>query len=469
MKTAFSQSVTSDSPQRGGLSDKQSKGMSQKAEVNFCLFVLVHPHPNPPPSRGRGAELISLFLILLFSLGLFSPSYAFAADISLHGFFQGNYSFGTRANPDGGDFKLAEERLQLKLDASKEPFRLFIKTDAFFDHIDEKGDVELREGYIDYTAKKWDLRIGRQVITWGLGDLLFINDVFPKDYEAFFSGRPMEYLKKGVDGVKVGLYPVFASFEFIAVPFFEPNNYPDARRFHMFDPMPNVTNREEKDPASNFKNTELALRIYRGIAGFDASLYFYRGFFRQPWMMPDNPMMPTKLSLFYPKLSVYGASLQGRALEGVLSVETGYYDSKQDRSGTDYTVPNSQTRFLIGYQRQLWEDFTVGLQYYMEYMHDYSEYKRAQPAGFPKDRKLEQLATVRLTQFLMHQNLRLSLFSFWSPSDGDYMLNPEIKYNFSDHVWGAVGGNIYGGGERWSQFGQLDKNDNIYLQLRYEF
>ncbi len=24
------------------------------------------------------------------------------------------------------------------------------------------------------------MRIGRQVITWGLGDLLFINDVFPE-------------------------------------------------------------------------------------------------------------------------------------------------------------------------------------------------------------------------------------------------------------------------------------------------
>ena len=53
------------------------------------------------------------------------------------------------------------------------------------------------------------MRAGRQIITWGLGDLIFINDVFPKDYEAFFSGRPMEYMKKGVDGVKIGYYPSF--------------------------------------------------------------------------------------------------------------------------------------------------------------------------------------------------------------------------------------------------------------------
>ena len=156
-------------------------------------------------------------------------------------------------------------------------------------------------------------------------------------------------------------------------------------------------------------------------------------------------------------------------MDGVLSLEAGYYDSRQDSSGTDYTVPNSQTKFLIGYQRQLWEDFTIGLQFYNEYMHDYSGYKKNQPSGLPKDKKLYQLATVRLTQMLMHQTLKLSLFSFYSTSDGDYMLNPEIKYNFSDHIWAAIGANVFGGGEKWSQFGQLDKNDNIYLQARYEF
>ena len=403
-------------------------------------------------------------VILFFSL----PVYA--SDISLHGFLQTNYSLNTVAsNPDGGDFKWAEERLQLKLDANKYPFHIFIKTDAFYDHIDRKADLELREGYLDYSAAKWDARIGRQVITWGLGDLIFINDVFPKDYEAFFSGRPMEYLKKGVDGAKIGVYPGFVSLELVAIPFFEPNNFPDSKRFWMYDPMPMITNREEKEPTTNLENTEIAIRAYRDVAGFDASLYYYRGFFRQPWMMPDDPMMPTKLTLFYPELSIYGASLQGRALYGVLSFEAGYYDSRQDRKGTDPMLPNSQTRFLIGYQRQIWEDLTLGLQYYVEYMHNYSAYVNNLPSGFPKDRKYHDLTSVSLTQLLVHQTMRLSFFAFYSPSVGDYLLNPEVKYNFTDHIWAAIGANIFGGGSQASQFGQFAKDDNAYVQVRYEF
>jgi hypothetical protein len=156
-------------------------------------------------------------------------------------------------------------------------------------------------------------------------------------------------------------------------------------------------------------------------------------------------------------------------MDGILSLEAGYYDSRQDIFGTDPTIPNSQTRFLIGYQRQPWEDFTIGLQYYGEYMHDYSEHEKNLPQGFPKENKLHDFSTIRLTKLLKNQTLRLSLFSFYSLSDKDYMINPEIKYNFTDQVWGAIGGNIFGGDRNWSQFGQLDKNDNVCLQLRYEF
>lgn len=408
---------------------------------------------------------LSLTAILSLSL-----SSAFASDISLHGFVQGNYSLNSAGdNPDGKDFKWSEERVQLKLEATGGPFRLFIKGDAFHDNINKHSTIELREGYADYASEKWDARVGRQVITWGVGDLLFINDVFPKDYEAFFSGRPLEYLKKGVDGAKVGIYPGFVSIELIAIPYFEPNNYPGPKRFWMYDPMSGTTSREVRDPYRDLRKTETALRIYRDAAGFDASLYYYRGFSRQPSMTPDNPVAPTRLTLFYPELSVYGASVQGRALDGVLSLEAGYYDSRQDRQGTDPMIPNSQTRYLIGYQKQLWEDFTIGLQYYGEYMQDYSAYVKNLPTGFPQEKRLHQLASIRLTQFLIHQTLRLSLFAFHGLTDGDYMLNPEVKYNLTDSIWIAAGGNVFGGGKTWSRFGQFATDDNVYTQVRYEF
>lgn len=411
-------------------------------------------------------RIFQAFLIIASCLAMD----AYGADYSVNGFLQGNYSFDTDiSNPDGGDLKWAEERAQLKVEGVQEPVRLFFKADVFYDHIDKNAEVEMREAYIDLTRDRWDLRAGRQIITWGIGDLIFINDIFPKDYEAFFSGRPLEYLKKGVDAVKAGFYPDMASFEIVLIPFFEPNNFPESNRFWMFDPLPGVTDRSEKQPASTVNNTEVALRVYRDIAGFDTSLYLYRGFHREPSMLPDSLSSPSRVELIYPDLAVYGMSLQRSALGGVAGVEAGYYDSLDDRSGSDPLIPNSQTRFLLSYQRQIIEDLSVTVQYYGEYTHDYAEYERTRIASFPKEPRYRDLTSLRLTYLLLHQNMRLQWFSFWSPVDRDYLLNPEARYNFSDNFWAAIGANIFGGKEDTTQFGSLDRNDNLYMQARYEF
>ena len=387
------------------------------------------------------------------------------AEITLSGFLQQDTAFNTEGqNPDGRHYKWLEERAQIKLDATGDAWRLLAKGDLAYDHLGRQNESELREGYIDYTGGNWDLRLGRQVITWGLGDLVFVNDFFPKDHEALFAGRPLEYLKRGVDAVKLGAYPEFASFELVLAPGFRESRIPDAHRFWLYDPMPTVVNRETVKPGQG----DIGLRAYRDVAGYDAALYLYRGFQRTPSMRPDSMTAPAKITYFYPKLSVYGASLSGRAGEGVLSLEAAYYDSREDRAGSDFAVPNSQTRLLAGYQIQPMEDVSLGFQYYAETMHDYGAYLAALPSGFPVDKRWSHTVTTRLTQFFLHQTLRLSAYASYNASNGDHFVNPELRYSFTDRVWGAVGANFFGG-KPWGQFGQLARDDNVYLQARYEF
>ncbi len=387
------------------------------------------------------------------------------ADVGFSGFVQQNTAFNVGdANPDGRHQKWLEERVRLQLDALAGNWRLLLKGDAAYDHLGRGDQSELREAYVDYTAGNWDLRLGRQVITWGLGDLVFVNDVFPKDHEALFAGRPLEYLKRGVDTVKVGVYPAFASFELVVAPEFRESRIPDARRFHLYDPMPALTNRVTKKPS----NGDIGLRIYRDISGWDGALYLYRGYQRTPSLRPDSIIAPTRITFFYPELSTYGASLSGRVGEGVLSLEAAWYDSRQDRNGTDFTVPNSQTRLLAAYQLQPWEDFSLNLQYYTERMHDYDAYRATLPLGFLADKRWSHTVGLRATQFFLHQTLRLSIYASRNASNGDQFINPELRYSFTDHVSGALGANVFGG-KAWGQFGQVSRDDNVYLQLRYAF
>ena len=409
-------------------------------------------------------ELLVIWFFCLFT----TPAYAF----DLHGFLQGNYSARvTDDGPpqeDGSDYLLSEERFQLKLsETSKDgSASFFLRTDFFHDGVDDESDMEVREGFIDYTKGNLDMRLGRQIVTWGTGDLLFINDVFPKDYEAFYSGRPLEYLKAPVDGLKVGLSSAISA-EVVAIPTFEPNRLPGSDRFYLFDPFPSSVERVTEKPGKRLNDTELAVRVYRYIGSYDVSLYAYKGFSRMPGMRADQAM--TTVTTFYPELAVYGASVTGNVIGGIGNLEAGDYDSREDRDGTDPTVENSKWKFMAGYRKEAGTDLTVGVQYYMEVMDDYSDYKSSLPAGFPKDDKVRDYVTLRLTQMLLYQTLRLSFFGMYSPSDEDYLLNPEGVYKLTDELSLTAGVNVFGGKENHTQLGQLDRNDNIYANLRYEF
>ena len=252
----------------------------------------------------------------------------------LHGFLLGAVSgrvTGERP-PEGGDFVLGEERLRLELKGAANEGKAFltVKGDAFHDAVANEIHGDLREAYAGYATGPVDLRFGRQIVTWGVGDLFYVNDVFPKDWESFFSGRPMEYLKLGVDGFRAQFFSKILNADLMVIPFFTPDRFPSVERFFFFDLFSGIPNRVTTEPPTRFSNIESAVRLYRRVAGADLSLYFYRGFWRAPSARLDDPLAPTTVTEFHPPLFVYGLSLQKNLLGGVTSLEGGYYDSRDE-------------------------------------------------------------------------------------------------------------------------------------------
>lgn len=400
------------------------------------------------------------------------PSRAMAEELLIHGFLQANYDMRVTGQhppgPEGGDFLFGEERFQLRLDKSGEKGRLFLRTDFFHDAVANRPDLAVREAYVDTSMGGSDVRVGRQLLIWGTGDYLFINDIFAKDWGAFFSGRPVEYLRVPQDAAKLDLSAGGISAEIVVMPFFQADKLPPRTRFLQFDPFPDVA-RSTQQPAMEFQNTEVATRVYGTTWGFDTALYLYRGFLRMPALEANQPSVPTLVTETFPRLAVYGASTRGNALGGVVSLEVGYYDSLSDQAGRNPAIPNSSFRYLVGYQQQPWEDFTVGLQYYGELMFHYDAYRATLPSGFPGQDQHRQLMTLRLTQLFWNQTLRVGLFAFYSHTDRDYYLIPEVRYSISDNLWVSATGNIFGGRRATTFFGQLDANDNLAVTIRYEF
>ena len=279
----------------------------------------------------------------------------------------------------------------------------------------------------------------------------------------------MEYLKLGVDSLRLQYSPPAATVEIVATPFFTPDSFPSPERFFVYEPFPGALPLREHEPASTASNTEVAMRVSRQWAGFDLSLHAYHGFWRSPSARLDDAQAPGLVRRFYPRLQVYGASAQRSLLTGVLSLEAGYYNSRQDRRGDRPEVPNSQWRTLAGYQFQPWKESTLGVQFYGEIMDNYYAYRATAPPGAPIQDRFWGVVSVRLTQFLGYQSWRLSIFAVQSPTADEYFLQPEVLRRMTDRVSITLGANVFGGKSEATFFGQLQRSDNVYAGLRFDF
>lgn len=426
-------------------------------------------------------------LLLICNLLIFTPANAGEREkllldrlgIDVHGFV--DLRAGTRATEDDyeKDTSLLESRFQLDVSRIGDIAVFQLRADFLYDDIPEETDLDLEygTGFIDLREANilfspidlMDVKIGRQILTWGTGDLLFINDLFPKDWQSFFCGRDVEYLKAPSDALFVSIFPDFANIDLAYIPRFDPDRFISGERISYYNPT--LGRRAGRDaviepgkPNKWFKDYEISLRISRDIAGYELAFYGYNGFWKSP-----AGMNPVRQKAIFPDLQVFGASIRGRLKMGLFNLETAYYNSRDDTGGDNPYIPNSEIRLLAGYEQELARDFSGALQYYLEHMTDYGGYRSSLPAGNHSKDKNRHVLTLRLTKLILNQNLNLSLFSYYSPSDKDAYFRPNIKYKLSDSLMITAGGNIFIGSDDYTFFGQFEKNSNVYAGIRYSF
>jgi hypothetical protein len=181
----------------------------------------------------------------------------------------------------------------------------------------------------------------------------------------------------------------------------------------------------------------------------------------------DSTMVPQPV---YPRLNVYGASVRGPLGGGIVWLEGGYYDSRQDQDGDNMLMPNSSASGLLGFERQIATNLTMNAQWQLEYMMDHDVYEQQnQAAGRYVTDEVNHLLTTRVTKLMVDELLMLSAFVFYSPTDEDTYARLSASYKYSDAITFAVGGNVFDGSHDATDFGQFRMNDNAYLKITYGF
>lgn len=404
-----------------------------------------------------------------------------ALDTQINGFWE--YRAGYRLQNDAHekDMSINQLRMQLDVFAVRDWGRFHFKGDVYGSLVDEALHYQSRELNIAFAmSDDIDVKLGRQVLTWGTGDLLFLNDLFPKNWRAFFTGMDQEYLKDPSDAVRFTIYNDLANVDIVYTPKFDHDTYPNGEYLSYWNPMVNPTGgafagqnhiMHSDKPNDWFQDDEIAYRVYKNINNYELAFYGYHGY----WKSPGGQNMSGQV--IFPDLNVFGASIRGKFANGIGNLETAYYDSANDRNGENPMINNSELRFLAGYDQEIGKDFNLGFQYYLEHMFNYEGYTDGVKGlngmmglNMPIQRKKDRhLLTCRITKYMYYHMLRLSYFTYYSPNEKDVYMMPNISLKANDQVEIQVGANIFFGENDYSFFGQFNNNTNIYASVRYSF
>ncbi|MFO7820862.1 MAG: hypothetical protein R6V56_02215 [Lentisphaeria bacterium] len=389
---------------------------------------------------------------------------------------------GTRTQPDPYHDDMSVGELRLQVDASRPIGTAYInlKADLLYDYEYKEHDIDLEEGqgWLDLREANilftplhfMDIKAGRQVLTWGTGDLIFINDLFPKDWNSFFIGRDDEYLKAPSDAVKVSVFAEqLPSLDLIYTPRFDSDRYVDGSRLSFYNSLAGSKVGEDNvvdvDKLEDwFADHEIAARLYKNVAGYELAAYYYRGFWKSP-----AGINPATQEFTFPKLSVYGASARGTIFNGIGHLETGYYRSRDDEGGANPFADNSEIRLLVGYEQELGTNLTGTFQYYVEHMMDHDEYLDSLSSATPARDEARHTVTMRLRKELFQDDLILSIFTRYSLTDNDAYLRPKINYTVNDNLEVELGGNIFMGHDESTFLAQFEKNTSVHAAIRYNY
>lgn len=385
-----------------------------------------------------------------------------------HGFLEVRTGCRTQHDPHEKDASVMETRLQGELSTQTDWAQFKYKGDVWYDGILEQARYDTREAWTFLRpSDALDLKVGRQILTWGTGDLVFLNDLFPKDWQSFFIGRDAEYLKAPCDSAKASLFSDVLNVDVVFTPRFTRDRFITGEYVSYWNASQGrlVGGDHEMDfdkPDEWFTDAEHATRLYRNIGAYELAAYGYHGFWKNPGGVSASG------EFIFPRLNVYGTSIRGPIAGGIGNIEVAYYDSIEDSDGRDPNINNSEMRYLVGFAKEISRDFNGSVQYYVEQLLCYYDYRAVLEGGHPRD-EYRHVLTVQLNKLLMNQNLELSLSGYWSPSDDDAYLRPKVLYKWTDNIKQEIGANVFFGARDDTMFGQYQANTNIYMSLRYSF
>jgi len=297
---------------------------------------------------------------------------------------------------------------------------------------------QLREAYAYYSDNHWDVRAGRQIITWGVADALRLTDIIsPMDYTEFLA-QDYDDIRIPVGGLRVRFSREKWSMEAVAIPVSSFFDLPiDAENPWSVGPIAIGA-----EPSHNAYNMEYGGRLAFFLSGIDFSFSALHTWNKQPVLCNGVGE--------YRRMTMLGADVSVPMGKFVVRGEVAEYLDELQTGGTRAASTNA----LLGIDWYAGNDWTLSAQYSHKYV-ALGEHRNT------------ALSTLRISKELLHNTLALQTFAYIDVTNGGIFNRLSADYALNDQIHAVIGYDYFhaDGG----MFAIYNKNSELFFKLKYSF
>jgi len=355
--------------------------------------------------------------------------------ISVKGFVDTYHALRTEAPHD---WMSSRTRVRGEVTLEKGRAGAFVSANLVYNAIlKDRTGFQLREAYGYYSDEHFDLRVGRQIIAWGVADGLRLTDIVsPMDYTEFLA-QDYDDIRIPVGGLRLRYSREKWCAEVVAVPvasFFELPT--DNQNPWSVGPIP-----ISDEPSHRFCNMEYGGRLSFFLSGIDFSLSALHTWNKQPVICGGMGQ--------YRRMTMLGADCSIPAGQFVVRGEVAEYLDEAQPFGRA-----ASTNALLGVDWYAGNDWSLSAQYAHKYV----------ASG---ENRNSGLATFRISKDLLRNTLALQSFAYIDVTNGGIYNRLSADYAINDQLHATLGYDFFQA-DRGS-FIVYDKNSEVFVKLKYSF
>lgn len=408
-------------------------------------------------------KTVFLYLLIL----ILTPAALFAQDdggdfkVKIKGFADSYHAVRT---DEPNDWMSSRTRLRGEISVNKNHSELFFSANAVYNSlITDYSGFKIRELYISQTFGSWELRAGRQIITWGVADALRITDlVSPMDYSEFLA-QDYDDIRIPENALRLKFTKNSFAAEALAVPLIETFELPTDKI------NPWAVSLSDNDsivmgskPDFKIENMEFGGRLSWFLSGVDFSLYALRTFNKMPVFslnyLPEKQMILCYDN--YHRMTMTGMDVSVPLGKFVFRGEFAeYFNEAQQPDVNQPIVSKNTANALLGVDIYPGGDWNISLQYAHKYICNYCKGLNSYCNS--------GTATVRISKDLFRSTLNVNTFAYIDVANGGVYDRTTFDYAVNDMLHVALGFDYFNADK--GMFKMYDKNSEIFAKIKLSF